>query len=222
MIILPDLATEDKMGKTIGVLFLVVLFFMELAVPLVTAAECDYGSVNASVRTSDGVWRHATTHPVLKRGETFDIQVIVTTKTVLQVLFLKLHEYGTPVFEVITGPTAIDQLLESRGEISSGKTFIYTWTVYVRPDTSWVNGYAPLEVFVQFNTNDTDEHRITFDVLTAYIIDELWENYSQANTTKKFFSTHPSVDTQSDLEFGPIIGAVLLFCIFIRSRRNAH
>jgi len=105
---------------------------------------------------------------------------------------------------------------------SSGKTFIYTWTVHVRPDTSWVNGYAPLEVFVQFNTNDTDDLRITFDVLTAYIIDELWENYSQANTTKTYSSTHPSVDTESGLEFGSIIGAVLLFCIFIRSRRNAH
>jgi hypothetical protein len=42
----------------------------------------------------------------------------------------------------------------------------------VRSNTTWVNGYAPLEVFVQFNKNDTDEMRISFDVITAFILDQ--------------------------------------------------
>jgi len=204
------------MNKTIGVIFLIAFLYIQPVIPLISAAECDYGNVNASIRLSNGVWRKATSHPVLKRGETFDIKVVIGTKTVLQHLFLKLHEFGTPVFDVIEGPTEIDQILENHGTIPSGTMFVYTWTVQVRPNTSWVTAYAPLEVFMQFNKNDTDERRINFDVLTAYIIDELWENCTNVDSTKNFSKNHDPNNHQSGPVFVPVIIIVFIIAVSLR------
>jgi sarcinarray family protein len=218
MSILLDLLKKDSMTKAMVTVSLIGLLFIIHAIPVHTAAECDYGSVHACMMASDDIWKNATTHPLLKRGESFNIKIVVTTKTPLSMLYIKLHEYGTPVFEIMEGPTAIEQLLECRGGIPSGQIFSYTWKIRVRPDTTWVNGYAPLEVFVQFNKNDTDEHRINFDVVTAFVIDELWENYKQENTNENFSSRYvPSIE-QPGFEFGQIIIAVILLGIFVRLR----
>lgn len=220
MITLLDFVMEASMTRAIGALSFLMLLIIGLAAPLAIAAECDYGIVNASVRTTEGIWKPATMHPVLRRNESFDIQITIIAKTALQVVFLKLHEFGTPVFEVLTGPAAIGHLLENRGKISAKETFLYSWKVRVRPDTPWVNGYAPLEVFVQFNTNDSDERRITFDVLTAYIVDGPWENQAQDVSLKNNPSHQMPGENQSSLEFSLMIIGVCFLCVCIRLRRR--
>jgi sarcinarray family protein len=208
------------MIRTMIVVYCIVLFFLIPLTLVSTASECTYGSVHAWFRSSDGEWENATAHPLLKRGEAFEIKIVVTAKTNLQVFFLKLHEFGTPVFEVLSGSTIMEQLLECRQNILPGQTFTYAWEMQIRSDTTWVNGYAPLEVFTQFYKNDTAEHRMSFDVITAFIVDELWEQYVQENISENLSSQHTQSNTLSGFEFEEIIIAVFLLSIVVRLREQ--
>jgi len=144
----------------------------------VDAGECKYGSMYAWFRKSGEEWRNATAHPYLKLGEEFDIKVVISAKTDLSVIFFKLREFGTPVFEVLDGPTSIDKLLECGRSVKTDDNFTYMWRIRIRPDTEWFNAYGPLEVFAQFNKNDHDDCTVSFDVLTAYVVNEYWEGYN--------------------------------------------
>ena len=153
------------------------LLFLSVFVSLVpcsSAGECAYGSVHAEVRTHGSPWENATAHLQLKRGEEFILKIIVKATTKLHVLYLKLHEFGTPVYEVLRGPSAIDTLLEYRHPITENTTVTYEWMLRVKSNTTWVHGYGPLEVFVQFNKNDKETCHISFDVIVAYISNETW------------------------------------------------
>ncbi|MFA5101611.1 MAG: sarcinarray family MAST domain-containing protein [Candidatus Thermoplasmatota archaeon] len=163
------------MIRTVGIVFLISFLSLLVLTPLLSTSECPYGSVHAWFRTSDGAWEKATAHPRLKRGETFEVKIIVTISTDLNVVYLKLHEFGTPVYEVVTGPTMMEQLLEQWVSPFSEQSWIYLWKIKVRENTSWVNGYGPLEVYVQFNKNDMETSRVNFDIITAYILDEFSE-----------------------------------------------
>ena len=166
------------MMQTVRVVFLISFLFLLFLTPRLCASECRYGSVHAWFRTSDGAWENATAHPMLKRGESFEVKIAVTISTDLNVMYLKLHEIGTPVYEVVTGPTMMEQLLEQWITPLSEKSWTYLWKIKVRENTSWVSGYGPLEVYVQFNKNDTDTSWVNFDIITAYILDELSEEYN--------------------------------------------
>ena len=207
------------MIKTMIVWCLIGLLFIINTIPVLTAVECSYGSVHAWFRTSDGEWENATAHPLLKRGESFEIKTVVTIKTVIQVFFLKLHEFGTPVFEVLEGPTAMEQLLECRQNILPDQTFTYAWKMRVRSDTTWVNGYGPLEVFAQFNKNDTTEYRVGFDVITAYIVDELWEGYLKENISENHSSETINGGKLPGFEVRGMFIAVFLLYVFTRLRK---
>ncbi len=158
-------------------LFSVVLPFLLLVMPLTNAAECTYGSVKAWFRTFSGEWVNATAHPFLHRGESFEIKVSIFTTTDLRVVYLKLHEFGTPVYEVISGPSMMEQVLENREPFEWNHSWTSNWTMQVQANTTWVNASSPLEVFVQFTKNHDDDATVTFDILNAYILDSLWEQY---------------------------------------------
>lgn len=159
-------------------------------VPVCCAGTCAYGSAYAWFKGTDGGWVNATAHPLMRRGESFEIRIVVTTSTDLCMLYIKLHEFGTPVYEVLEGPTSMEQLLECRHLPKSGQSVTYVWKMKVRQDTSWVNAYAPLEVFVQFNKNDTKIAWIQFDVITAFVIDEpsvgdAWEPIQESDSSNE-------------------------------------
>jgi sarcinarray family protein len=208
------------MIKTMVVWYLIGLLFIINTIPVLTSSECSYGSVHAWFRSSGGEWKNATAHPWLKRGESFEIKIVVTTKANLQVFFVKLHEFGTQVFEVVEGPTMVEQLLECRQNILSYQTFTYFWKMRVRSDTTWVNGYGPLEVFAQFNKNDTAECRVGFDVITAFIVDELWEGYLQENISENLSSETIHGGRLPSFDVGGMFIAVFLLCIFMRLREK--
>ncbi len=212
---------EARMMKTMVMCCLICLLFIINTIPVLTAGECSYGSVQAWFRkTSGDEWENATAHPVLKRGESFEIKIVVTANADLQVFFVKLHEFGTPVFEVVDGPTMIEQLLEYRQNILSDQTFTYVWTMRVISDTTWVNGYGPLEVFVQFNKNNTAEYHVGFDVITAFIVDELWEGYIQENISENHSSETIHGGGLPGFEVGGMFIAVFLLWIFMRLREK--
>ncbi len=163
--------------KLIGIsIFTLILFSCYFS--SATAGECDYGSMYAWYSMDGETWENATAHPTLKLGEEFKIKVTIFAKTYLGVVFLKLHEFGTPAFEIIEGPTIIEEILDCGHDLEINDTFTYNWKVRVRPDTTWTNAYAPLEIFSQFNVDDDHDCKISFDVIAAYIEDELWEGYT--------------------------------------------
>lgn len=213
---------KDNMIKAMSIISVICFLFFISTIPVHTASECKYGSVQAWFQASDGTWMNATAHPLLKRGEPFNIKITITPATNLQVFFLELHEFGTPVYEVVDGPTAVEQLLECWMPNKSNQSFPYLWKIKVRENTTWVNGYAPLEVFAQFNKNDTDENRINFDVITAFITDEVWENFTPGNIHDTFLSPEIYGNKLPNMNITDIIILVFILGIYHRARQQNH
>jgi sarcinarray family protein len=200
------------------VLFLgMILVMTQLIIPEASAGECCFGSVHAWFQGSNGQWENATQHPVLTPGEVFYIKIQVLFTTQCKVFFLKLHEFGTPVYEVLAGPTRLEELLEHRGKIEVEHPYIYQWTMRVRPATTWTHGSAPLEAFVQLNKNDIEECRIDFDVLVASILPG-----AQAGRDVHQVSEHPSdagwplPGFQGEVMFL----AVVIFCLALTAKKR--
>jgi sarcinarray family protein len=210
------------MIRTLSIISVMVFLFIVTIIPVHTASECEYGSVQAWFQASDGEWMNATAHPLLKRGEPFNIKINVTPVTTLQVFYLELHEFGTPVYEVVEGPTAVEQLLECWMPNQSNQSFMYLWKMKVSDDTTWVNGYAPLEVFAQFNKNDTNENRVNFDVITAFIVEELWENFTQENIRNNFSSQGKYGNKLPSINMADIVIVLFLLGIYLQARRRKH
>ncbi len=134
----------------------------------VSAGSCSFGECHAWVRIGDSSWSPATFFPLLHPGDTGEVLLIITPSVSLSEVFCQLHEFGTPVYEVIKGPSMINTIV-SRGDIQPGINYTYLWKVRVLLDTFWINGTAPLEVITQFSQSDTNMKTVTFDVLYAFI-----------------------------------------------------
>jgi sarcinarray family protein len=195
------------------------IFISLSTIPVGLAADCEYGSLHVQVHTMAGGWENATAHRILKRGESFEIQLTGRTSTEVSMVFVKLHEFGTPVYEVIDGPTQIEQLLEYTGPINAGQQFTYLWKIRVRPNTTWVNGYSPLEIYAQFNKNDTCSCQINFDGLIGFIVNENWDP-EPTHIPQNQNSIEDSYQTVPDLPLAWVIILVFLSSIFLRTRRN--
>jgi len=148
----------------------------------VTAGECNYGSMYTWYSKDDITWENATAHPTLKLGEEFEVKTIISAKVDLASISLKLHEFGTPVFEVIDDSENIDEWIDWF-DLETNDSYTYTWKLRVRPNTTWTNAYAPLEIFSQFDKDDDHNCIVSFDVIAAYIEDELWEGYTGDSDT---------------------------------------
>lgn len=193
-------------------IFMLCCFFTVLIMGMsCRAGDCSYGSAQAWFKSPQRSWENATAHPLLHRGETFEIQVVITTESNLSVFFIKLHEFGTPVYEVLEGPSKIEQILEHRGMMTSGERFSYVWQLHVRIDTSWVNGYAPLELYVQFNKNDEESESVHFDVLTAFITDEPRKQHQE----ESFQDTRSSATGESHPLPSSGVGGIIFLVVFL-------
>ena len=195
----------------------VFLLLFSIFVSVVFAGECSYGSMYAWFRRDNEGWRNATAHPYLKLGEEFEVKVVITAKTGLSVIFFKLREFGTPVFEVLDGPTVVDELLVCGRSVKTGDNFTYVWRVRVNPDTKWFNAYGPLEVFAQFNKNDHDSCTVYFDVLTAYVLDEYWEGYNATYDSNNTNTTNGKKGTPG-FEVS-VVFITVFFMVFFRRRK---
>ncbi len=207
------------MTKFFGFIFFICVLVLISSTPIQRAGECEYGSVHAWVRTSGGDWENATAHPILKRGESFEIKITLQGRTNLRVVYLLLHEIGTPTYEVLTGPSIMEQLLEHWGPIQSGQSWTYLWNMRVKTNTTWVDGYSPLELYVQFTKDDEDDSSVTFDVLNAYIIDELWEKPLKETDYENISSEQMEPLRCPDISFIMIIIFIFLIGVYVRTRR---
>ena len=171
---------KNRYTKHILLLILVIIISNSFLLTA-NAGECEYGELYAWFRKHDETWTNATSHPTLKLGEEFEIKANITAKKDLSAMTLQLYEFGTPVFEVLDGPSVIDEYIDCGYNLMTNDSFSYTWKLRVRPNTSWVDGFAPLEVFSQFDKDQNDNCKVSFDVIVAYVTDELWEGYVSDN-----------------------------------------
>jgi sarcinarray family protein len=211
------------MKKNCSIIVLISLLIFLCITPIHHAGECTYGSVEAWFRTVAGPWENATAHPVLSRGEYFEIKINVSIKTDLRVVYIKLHEFGTSVYEVIMGPSIMEQLLELWKPTQSHPSWTYSWTMRVKTNTSWINGNSPLELYVQFTKNDNDDASVTFDVINALIIDSLREpNSSLIPVTNVSLPKNDShrLTSLSSYEIMLVVILVNILVIMIRKRHS--
>lgn len=148
----------------------------------------------------------ATQHLHLKPGDLIEIFVKIRTSLRLSCVFVKLHEFGTPVYEVMQGPSAIDELL-SQVHPQQNTNISYYWRLRVQPRTVWTNGTAPLEVFTQFTDCDGKIQVISFDVFNAYI------EYSPFQT-----SHNATVIQLQPFDFQPLIVSLVVIVLYLFSR----
>ncbi len=199
-------------------LFLFVLPFLILTATTTDAGECTYGTVKAWFRGSQGEWVNATAHPLFHRGESFEIKLSITSVTALRVVYVKLHEFGTPVYEVISGPSIMEQVLEHWSLLGANQTWNLSWILRVKTNTSWVNASSPLEVFVQFTKNEDDDASVTFDIINAYVLDSLWEQYTSENNQDDPISQDKPIQLSAPLLFDVIIAVVFTSLVFRKHR----
>lgn len=178
-----------------------LILLLVLCLPLVSnpkaiAGSCEYGSCHAWIRINHASWQPATIHPRLHPGETFEIIIKIHPIIPTAAIFCRLYEFGTTVYEVTEGPSPINTLISAVNN-SMDAELTYYWVIRVLPDTQWINGTAPLEVFTQFSAVNGSSQILSFDVLCAFIEDTGRSSY-QAD--------------QAPIQESPPYASILIYC----------
>ena len=151
--------------------------------------ECEYGMFDAWY-SKDGVkWQNTTVdHEELKRGEFFYIKATISTKIEPVWVAIELSETGEDSsgdssFEILDGVCNLYEMKDF-GKISGNTSLTHTWKIRVKLDTNWAGGNAPLNIGVFFDKKVNGEwysDDISFTAVNVYILDEVWEGYTEDN-----------------------------------------
>ena len=197
------------MNKNIVKIVLTASFLL-IFISNCTAAENEYGIVvawfNEEPATVDGI--------TLKINEPFTVKATVESK-IDGYVFVKLSEPGvTNAYEVIEGPSEIDEFIDNMN-IESGWKTTYIWKL--KPNGDWTNGNAPINLFVQFNKAHDDVQKIQFTIANPYILDEQYSGPAPTRTATDPSSTDQT-PTQGSPGFG-VMGALLGIMLVVLRRR---
>lgn len=172
-------------------------------------AEVWFGDKNATSVTIEGV--------KLKIGEPVDIKVTVTSKVNGHV-FVELGETGvTKAFNVLSGPSKEDESIDNY-DITKGWSKTYTWKV--APNGAWVNGGAPINLFVQFfNAEEKESKALWFTIANPYILDEQYIGSTPASQTSTAAETPKTDSAQNTAPFSYmyliLVGAVVIVVLVL-------
>lgn len=156
-----------------------VIFF----IPFSYAWECEYGEAKAWIKLyGSEEWLETPVKNVLLRTyEPFEVKVEVKTKTECDVV-LWLTEPGiTKAYEVVSGERKIGTAIINYN-CPSNWSKTYRWVV--RPSGNWTEGYAPLNIFVQFTKSKNYQQidrTIEKTLILAYISPEEWKGSENGN-----------------------------------------
>ena len=178
-----------------------------------TAAENEFGIVSAwsndEPATVEGM--------ILKINEPFIVKVTIESK-IDGNIYVRLSEPGvTNAYEVIEGPSEIDEFIDNM-KIESGWKTTYIWKL--KPNGDWTNGNAPINLFVQFDRSFDDIRKIQFTIANPHILDE---QYSSFNIFPTRTATDPSSTDQPPSQGSPgfgVAGALLGIALVVMARRN--
>ena len=190
---------------------IISMFFICLVTQIASAAENDYGIVEAWCNNEP-----ATVNGLkLKIGEPIIIKVEVTSK-IDGFIDLKLKEPGvTDAFNVISGPSKMGEWI-TENNVDSNWTKVYTWTI--APNDKWTNGYAPVNILVYFNKEINDDQSVQFTIANPHILDEHYSGPAPTRTAADPSSTDQT-PSQGSPGFG-VAGALLGIALVVLGRRN--
>ena len=178
-----------------------------------TAAENEFGIVTAwsndEPATVEGM--------VLKINEPFTVKVTIESKIDGNIYVLLSEPGVTTAYEVIEGPSEMDEYIDNMN-IESGWKTTYIWKL--KPNGDWTNGNAPINLFVQFDQSFDDIRKIRFTIVNPHILDE---QYSGFNIIPTRTTTDPPSTNQSQTQGSPgfgVVGALLGIAIMVMARRN--
>ena len=188
--------------------------FLLISISNCKAAENEFGIVyawsNDEPATVEGM--------VLKINEPFTVKATIESK-IDGNIYVQLYEPGvTNAFEVVEGPSEIDECIDNM-KIESGWKTTYVWKL--KPNGDWTNGNAPINLFVQFNKAYDDVRIIDFTIANPQILDE---KYSGFNIFPTRTTTDPSSTNQSSSQGSPGFGVVsallgILLAVVYRARK---
>jgi len=180
-------------------IFIILILTLVICINQNVAAESmenNYGIVNAWYNGQEATVENVQ----LKIGEPAEIKVEVTSKINGHVIVKLINPLVTESYEVISGPSLIDQRIDNLN-IESGWHETYIWTI--KPTGKWINGNAPINLYVQFNEAYDESERVQFTIANPYILDE---QYSGPAPTDP--SSTDQLPSQGSPGFG-VVGALM-------------
>jgi len=181
----------NKMRYLLIFVFLLIMNHNAIAEPV----ENDFGIVNAWYNGQEATVENIS----LKIGESAELTVSVYSKIDCNVYVKLINPLVTVPYNVISGPSEFDESIDNRG-IKSGWKNNYSWII--SPNENWVNGNAPINIFVQFS--DRGDSRVTkFTIVDPYILDEQY-----SGSTPKPTPDPKSTDQPPSSEGSPGFGVV--------------
>ena len=170
----------------------------------------DYGIVNAWYNGQEATVKDVQ----LKVGEPVEITVFVQSNTDCHVFIELINPLVTMPYDVVSGPSEFDNFIDVY-DVKTGWRDNFTWII--KPNGEWVNGNAPINIFVQFSNQDESQYA-KFTIANPIILDE---HYSGPTRT----TTDPSSTNQSPSQGSPgfgVAGALLgiLLAIVYRAGRG--
>ena len=162
-----------------------------------TAGENEYGIVKSWYDNQPATVEGAK----LKINEPVEIKVEVTSKVDAFFIGIELSEPGvTKSYDVISGPSDFGEYI-SEYDIKSGWVKAYTWTIC--PNGNWIDGNAPINIFVQFSKEINDDRIIQYSIANPHIFNEQYSGSSPSHTT-----TDPSSTDESQSNSSPSLGII--------------
>jgi len=201
------------MNKNIVKIILIASFLL-ISISNCTAVENEFGIVTAWSNDEPATVEEM----VLKINEPFTVKATIESKIDGNIYVLLSEPGVTTAYEVIEGPSEMDEYIDNM-KIESGWKTTYIWKL--KPNGDWTNGNAPINLFVQFNKAHDDVRKIQFTIANPHILDE---QYSGFNIFPTCTTTDPSSTNQSSSQGSPgfgVVGALLgiLLAVVYRARR---
>ncbi|MDW7777361.1 MAG: sarcinarray family MAST domain-containing protein, partial [Methanosarcinales archaeon] len=162
------------MNKII-LMLICITFVLTIQNVLAEPVEKEYGSLNAWFNGEEATVENIQ----LKVGEPAEIKVEVTSKIDGHVFVKLTNPLVTDSYEVVSGPSQIDKYIDNLN-VESGWQETYIWTI--KPTGEWVNGNAPINLFVQFHKDINDDETAKFTIANPYILDEQYSGPTPTHT----------------------------------------
>jgi len=155
--------------------------------------------------------------PILKINEPFNIKVNMTAYQECKVSG-KLTELGEGYFEVIEGPSEMNQY--SRTILMANESHIFEWTVI--PTDKWAGGSMPINFHYSITEKGNPEPILNSGFTVAYctISNEYYEGEIPTSEEQTASETEPSSTSASAPAFSLVAAISALVLVFLRVARQ--
>jgi len=197
-------------NKIIKIIFIVSIFSFFISNCL--AAENEFGIVNAWYNNEP-----ATVEGInLKINEPFTVKATIESE-IDGHISVRLYEPGvTNAYEIIEGPSEIDEFIDNM-DITSGWKTTYSWKI--KPNGDWIDGNAPINLFVQFNKAHDDVRMVDFTITNPYILDEQYSG-STPKPTPDPKSTDQPPSSEGLPGFGVVVALMGVTAVVLITKRD--